>query len=113
MSEIIKPVKLSECFKQLDEILSEAPDGDWFKEAEEDDAVNQSHHGLGTWIRNNWGLWEENGQLHEYFTKLGLHHPDDMSSVILKSYHRHLNHKELVLDEQIKYYIEYWKKNKQ
>ena len=113
MGEIVKPIKLSECFKQLDEILNEAPDGDWFKEAEEDDAVNQSHHGLGTWIRNNWGLWEEDGQLHKYFTKLGLQHPDDMSSVILKSYHRHLNNKELGLDEQIKYYIKFWKKNKQ
>jgi len=112
MSEKTKPTKLSECFKLLDNILSEAPDGDWFKEAEEDDAIAQSHHGLGTWIRNNWGLWEEDGMLHEYFTKLGLKHPDDMSGVILTSYHRHLNNKEIGLDEQIKHYIKFWKDEK-
>jgi len=111
MSEKIIPTKLSECFKQLDDILSDAPDGDWFKDADEDDAIAQSHHGLGTWIRNNWGLFEEDGQLHEYFTKLGLKHPDDMSGVILTSYHRHLNNKELELDGQIKNYIQFWKNN--
>lgn len=109
MSEKIRPTKLSECFKQLDDILSEAPDGDWFKSAEEDDAITQSHHGLGTWIRNNWGLWEEEGQLHSYLKHLGLNHPDDMSGVILTSYHRHINDIELGLDEQIKHYIEFWK----
>lgn len=112
MSEIVKPIKLSECFKQLDGILSDSPDGDWFKEAEEYDAVTQSHHGLGAWIRNNWGLCEKDGQLHKYFIKLGLHHPDDISSVILTSYHRQLNNKELELDEQIKYYIKFWKNEK-
>lgn len=106
------PTKLSECFVQLDEILREAPDGDWFKEATENDAIAQSHHGLGTWIRNNWGLWEEDGQLNKYFTNLGLKHADDMSGVILTSYHRHLNEKELELDEQVKYYIEFWKNEK-
>lgn len=106
------PTKLSECFEQLNTILSEAPDGDWFKDADEDDAIAQSHHGLGTWIRNNWGLWEENSELHSYFKKLGLKHPDDMSGVILTSYHRHLNGKELGLDEQVRYYIDFWKKQK-
>lgn len=109
MSEKIIPTKLSECFEHLDKILNEAPDGDWFKSADESDAITQSHHGLGTWIRNNWGLWEESGQLKEYFKKLGLQHPDDMSGVILTSYHRHLNSKELELDEQIKHYIEFWR----
>jgi hypothetical protein len=110
MSESIDiPSNLSECFRQLDKIMSEAEDADWFKSAEEDEAVIQSHHGLGRWIRNNWGLWSQDTKLFEYFTNLGLHHPDDMSSVILTSYHRHLNDKKLSLDEQIKYYIEYWK----
>jgi hypothetical protein len=109
MSEkIIIPTKLSECFQRLDGIFSDAPDGDWFKEASEEEAISQSHHGLGTWIRDNWGLWDVNEQLHKYFKKLGLQHPDDMSGVILTSYHRHLNNKELELDGQIKYYIEFW-----
>jgi hypothetical protein len=113
MSEEIKvPNNLLECFEQLDAILSDAEDADWFKSADEDDAIAQAHHGLGRWIRNNWGLWSKDSRLYDYLLKLGLSHPDDMSSVVLKSYHRHLNDKELGLDEQIKFYIDYWKKNK-
>lgn len=113
MSEEIKiPNNLLECFEQLDAILIDSEDKDWFKSAEEEEAVAQSHHGLGRWIRNNWGLWSKESKLYDYLFKLELSHPDDMSSVILTSYHRHLNDKELELDEQIKFYIDYWKKNK-
>lgn len=107
--EIIKPNNLSECFEHLDKILIESEDGDWFKGAEEKDAVIQSHHALGMWIRNNWGLWSKDSKLYDYLNKFGLVHPDDMSSFILTSYHRHLNKKELQLEEQVKYYIEFWK----
>jgi len=113
MSEEIKvPNNLLECFEQLDNMLSDAEDADWFKSADEDDAISQAHHGLGRWIRNNWGLWSKDSKLYHYLLKLGLSHPDDMSSVILTSYHRHLIGKELELDEQVKFYIDYWKKNK-
>jgi hypothetical protein len=110
MKDKIKiPTKLSECFSKLNEILKDSPDGKWFLEADEDEAVANSYHGLGSWIRNNWGLWEENSPLYTYFNKLGLIKPHDMSSVILLSYHRHLNNKEIKLDRQIKDYIEFWK----
>lgn len=113
MSEEIKiPNNLLECFEQLDKMLSDSEDADWFKATEEEEAISQSHHGLGRWIRNNWGLWSKDSKLYDYLLKLELSHPDDMSSVILTSYHRHLNDKELELDEQIKFYIEYWKENK-
>lgn len=111
-NEIKEPTTLSECFKQLDKIFENSEDGDWFKSAEERDAIVQSHHGLGQWIRNKWNLWEEESTLYQYFKKLGLHHPDDMSSVILTSYHRHINENEIELDSQIKKYIEFWKNNK-
>lgn len=113
MSEEIKvPNNLLECFEQLDKMVSDSEDSDWFKSADEDDAITQSHHGLGRWIRNNWGLWSKDSNLYNYLSNLGLTHPDDMSSVILTSYHRHLNNMELELDEQIKFYIDYWEKNK-
>jgi len=104
------PSSLSECFDQLDKILDNSEDMEWFKTSSEDEAVIKSHHGLGGWIRNNWELWVEESPLHTYFKKLGLHHADDMSSVILTSYHRKINNKELELDSQIKEYIEYWDK---
>ena len=108
----IKPNNLSECFEQLNILISEAEDADWFVSANEVDAIVQSHHGLGKWIRNNWGIWSKDSRLYEYFSKLGLHHPDDISGIILTSYHRHINKKELDLDKQVKHYIEYWKKQK-
>ena len=109
--QINQPTSLSECFKQLDDIFSESPDADDWKKEDEKKAIASSHHGLGQWIRNNWKLWKGESILHQYFSKLGLHHADDMSAVILTSYHRHLNKKELELDEQIKHYIEFWKNN--
>lgn len=112
MEEIIQPKNLSECFEQLDSIMSDADDADWFKNADEQEAVIKSHHGLGRWIRNNWGLWTQDSRLHEYFKNLGLTHPDDMSSVILTSYHRHLNNVELNLEEQIQHFIDFWEKEK-
>lgn len=109
--ENTKPNNLSECFEYLDKMLDNSEDIEWFKTTSEDDAVIQSHHGLGRWMRNNWELWVEESNLHQYFRKLGLHHADDMSSVILTSYHRKLNDRELALDSQIKEYIEFWKEN--
>jgi len=110
MDEEVKiPTSLSECFEELDKILEDSEDAEWFKDTVEKTMLAQSHHGLGRWIRNNWELWVEESDLHQYFVKLGLHHPDDMSGVILTSYHRHINKKELGLDEQIKHYIKFWK----
>ncbi len=112
MKDIIQPNNLSECFEQLNKIFNDAEDADWFMNADEEDAVVQSHHGLGRWIRNNWGLWSKDSKLYEYLFNLGLTHADDMSSVILTSYHRHLHKKELELDEQVQHYIDFWKGEK-
>ena len=61
------------------------------------------------WIRNEWGLWKKESDMYNYFYKMGLWHADDMSSVILTSYHRFINGKELSLKEQINHYLDYWK----
>lgn len=103
------PLNLNECFERLNEIMESAEDAEWFKNTSEEEAVTNSHFGLGGWIRNNWKLWQKNEVLHQYFKNLGLWHADDMSSVILTSYHRFVNNKEINLNEQIKHYMEYWK----
>ena len=49
------------------------------------------HHSLGRWIRNNWGLWdEEDNKLKVNLKKLGYEHPDDMSNYIIEQYIEHL-----------------------
>lgn len=106
------PNNLFECFECLNKILEEAEDSDWFVNATEEEAISQSHHALGSEIRNEWGLWDPDSKLSKYFINLGLKHADDMSSVILTSYHRHINKKELDLDTQVKEFIEFWNKQK-
>jgi FAD/FMN-containing dehydrogenase len=43
------------------------------------------HFGLGTWMRNNWGLWS-GGSLRNDMEARGIRHPDDMSQEIIESY---------------------------
>lgn len=57
------------------------------------------HHGLGTRIRNELGLWQ-GGQLREYFIEHGVAHPDDMSSIILAALWCDLNGTPLGLEKR-------------
>ena len=45
------------------------------------------HMSLGRWIRNNWGLWEEEpNELKKSLIEKGFSHPDDMSNYIIEEY---------------------------
>ncbi len=92
------PTNLQECFDELKKLKGL----EGFKSMLEEEVIVSYHFSLGQHLRKKWGLWK-GGPLYEYFEKMGLHHPDDMSGVILLSFHRHLN-------EQIQTYKEYWKK---
>ena len=78
-----------------------------FKNKPEDKAVAEQHFFAGLDMRNNWRLWN-NSRLAEYFKSEGVYHPDDMSAIILCSFHRNLNRKEIDLEGQLQYYREYW-----
>lgn len=81
------PQNLQEAIEELDRKLN--------KEDKEYIVENGSlavHHSLGRWIRNNWGLWnEEDNGLKTSLKKLGYSHPDDMSNYIIKQYIRYLS----------------------
>lgn len=79
------PANLRECFVELDKQLSEIDKKEMTAKPHRDDMIVY-HHGLGTWMRNNWGLWG-GSRLQKYFTDKGITHPDDMSGVILDYYH--------------------------
>ena len=66
------------------------------------------NHGTGMWLRNNYGLWGRTCVVH-YFWDKGIFHPDDMSAILLTSYHRYLNAKPINVEEQIKMYKAFWK----
>jgi hypothetical protein len=100
------PRDLEDCFVELKKMLHPSLI-DEIKTGTENDMVDH-HFGLGMWMRNYWRLWG-GSRLGEYFNSLGISHPDDMSSIVLDSFWRHLNSEPIMLDEQVEYYQEYWR----
>ncbi|HNY07345.1 MAG TPA: hypothetical protein PKL64_04585 [Bacteroidales bacterium] len=83
------PKNLEECFLELNKLLK-PKDIETIKNLKSKDDMNLYHFGLGTWLRNNWGLWG-GSRLQQYFFKKGIDHPDNMSGIILSYYYDWLN----------------------
>ena len=80
------PNNLFEAVQKLDKSLSQDD-----KEYLLENGSLSVHHSLGRWIRNNWGLWdEEDNKLKVNLKKLGFEHPDDMSNYIIELYIEYL-----------------------
>lgn len=101
------PTTLDECMEALKERLSPADQVALIRSSADD--LGLYHHGLGQWIRNNWGLWK-GGPLLDHMTSLGFLHADDMSMSIIREFWARMNNKPSVLQEDIKKYKEYWDK---
>ena len=104
------PANLEECFEFLNRMFGEEQVEE-FKSWGEKEAMGKLHFGLGRNLRNNWGLWAES-KLQQHFKDMGVWHADDMSSIILTSYHRHLNNKPLDVEGQVEFFKDYWSKDK-
>lgn len=103
------PKNLEDCYWVFEQEFDEETIQQ-FKELEEKDMMAVTHHSLGRWLRNNWGLWDEKTELHRWFkNELGIFHADDMSGIILTSMHRKLNGKDIDLEGQVEFYQNYWK----
>ncbi|MDK2595735.1 DUF6794 domain-containing protein [Pseudoalteromonas obscura] len=61
------------------------------------------HHGFGAGLRNSLGLWSKS-PLAQWFTQRDIRHPDNMSSIIIKSLHRELNGLPWEVDKQLHIY---------
>lgn len=90
------------------------------KTMSEQDFRDSSHFGAGMFIRNTWFLWwykdhknegwpKEQPPLNKIFNDLGIIHADDMSGILMTSFHRSLVGKDIGLEGQVKYYLDYWK----
>jgi hypothetical protein len=84
-----------------------------FKSKDESDAVTELHMGTGLGIRNGWELWKAKNSLYRFFKSKGIFHPDDISSIILTSFHRQLNKRQIDLENQIQHHKDYWKNVKE
>lgn len=107
------PKDLNDALEYLNCKWSEK-DKNEFLAKNENDAVGELHMGTGLAIRNSWGLWEKRkNSIVRYFNSLGIYHPDDMSSIILTSFHRKISNKDINLQQQVDVYLKYWEKAKE
>ncbi len=97
-----KPATLEQTYRYLDQIFDDTAKYSFMK-LPEDVATGRLHFGLGMWMRNNWRLWGR-GKLKRYFLERGVLHPEDMSGIILTSYHRYLNNQAIGFDKQAESY---------
>lgn len=105
----MQPSNLDECFDALKIMLS-YEDLDYIKNLQENDLCTL-HHTLGRKIRNDWHLWNSSSPLNKFFNDMGIFHADDMSGIILISFWRKMLQKEIDLENQIKYYQDFWSNN--
>lgn len=107
-TEVKQPDNPEEALAALDE--TDIADAEEWIAMTEDDALCAAHHGLGQMLRNEWGLWQSN-KLTEWFNGIGIKHADDMSGIILVSFHRKHNNVERDLDGQVAKYRKHWNKH--
>jgi hypothetical protein len=93
------PRNLGECFFQLN--------AGWpkqrleiFKNTKEDE-IPEYNLRIGGRLRIYWAL-DHQSRLAQYFNKLGVFNPEDMTRIILLSYYRYLNGKDIRLNEQLR-----------
>ncbi len=101
------PGTLEEAHQQLERTLPKEELAKIDAMKSEDDMIGY-HFGLGMGLRNSWGLWG-GGPLAKNMNKLGFHHPDDMSGVILETFWCKRHGKDFRLKERADYYETYWK----
>jgi hypothetical protein len=104
------PKNLVDAILEIDKFYSDSLKTE-IKILDENNYVGDYHFGTGLWIRNNWNLWK-GSRLSRFFNRNGIKHPDDMSSIVLVSYHRKLTGKEIKFKNQVAEYKKYWRESK-
>ena len=104
------PKNLEECLEQLDIANKNNKELIHWLKLPDKEASGIVHFSSGMWMRNNWGLWDIKSPLNKYFNSIGISHADDMSGIISASFHRRMNGKPILLEQQVKFYQDFWKK---
>ena len=82
------PKNMDDAMAQLD-ILVDAVGKAKFKSQPEAIAVKKIHFSFGRWMIVNWGFYE-GSRLSHFLKQKGVSYPDDMATVLMTCYHRHL-----------------------
>ena len=105
-----KPKTIDECMVTFNKVLSPEDQVEILKMEEEDLSI--LHHGLGRWIRNNWGLWDVKGDLYKHMIELGFIHADDMSQTLIEEYWARMLNRPSKIQEKIEKYAKFWEESK-
>jgi len=106
MDSLYIPENLEDCFKQIDIFLSDS-DKYFVRRSTEKEFTYSENTNLRHWIEHKW-INPKESRLVKYFDSKKIY-PVDICSIILISYHRYLAGNEVRLEEQIKYYQNFWK----
>lgn len=106
--DAVIPKDLDEALETLRDMNDPAELAEWAAQSE-DDATSGLHFSVGMALRNEWGLWHDS-VLAKWFKSKGIMHADDMSAILLTSFHRRTNGLDIELDKQIKRYQDFWRK---
>lgn len=83
------PADVPDAFNQLNKLIGEDSRNS-FKSIAEEEAARKLHFGLGRWMIYNWQFYE-GSRLSHALRKMGISHPDDMATFIMRAYHRSLH----------------------
>jgi len=95
----------------LDRIIAHSSPEDLreFASTIRDKAGTGLHFGLGMWMRNSWGLWENKTSLARELGAAGILHGDDRSGAVFTALWCRLNHQPFSLKEEAAKYAAYWR----
>lgn len=82
------PKDLNDAMTQLDRLV-DAEGKARFKSQPEEIAVRRIHFSFGKWMIVNWGFYE-GSRLSHFLKSKGVSYPDDMATVLMTCFHRHL-----------------------
>lgn len=102
------PTTLEEAVKTLVKTTSKKEKED-IKATPHDDVMGQLHHGFGTFVRNEWKLWDDQTPLvQSVYAKYGVKFGDDVSGLILNAYIAKLQGTEFDLEAEAARYRDHW-----
>lgn len=101
LNDVYIPSDLTDAFQELRR-LSDKNAIARFKSMEEDTVARILYFSLGRWITENWGFRGGSRLSHWLKTKIGISHPEDQATFIIRTFHRSLNKKELNVKELAK-----------
>lgn len=91
------PADIFDALEQLDQKTSESSK-EKYKNASEDEIVKLMRYRLGFWMKQNWAL-SSGSRLSHSLREYLVQSPDEAVDFILIAWHRHLNGKDLELNE--------------